>query len=268
MKFTLYSLVTLFILSACQAGRGMPPHPAMSNPPVSHHMSEHKVDSSKKIVNKKDNFPTLTLKRKSLAKDKSLFNSIPIVNKIPSALLPPIDKIPVLKDIKKIFPKGSSKAKSRLHKKKTDTIQTDESVSSGESFSGGSPVNGLDIGMVRLGQSSHYTRLIFDSYKWEGYAQLPVEKVNDSGTYIFTYEPENKRIVGILDGYQAFSALVGDHADLYEGNTMVKTIHIDQYLDKSGFKFTIELKQDAKINVYELHNPARIIIDLAPQNEG
>jgi len=258
MRVIFFFSVILFIFSGCQ-GRGYavsPSHQKHQNKNIQ--KPDLKLSHENNVT---ENFPTLTLKEKSLANESSLFTNIPIVNKISSSLLPPIDKIPVLKDIKKLFPKGSSRAKSRLNKQKRQTYQR------GESYSGGSPVNGLDIGMVRLGQSRHYTRLIFDSYKWEGYAQLPISKVNDSGTYIFTYEPSNKRIVGILDGYQAFSALVGDHSDLYEGNTMVKTIHIDEYLDKSGFKFTIELKQEAKINVYELHNPARIIIDLAPLHD-
>ena len=259
MRIILFLSVMLFIFSGCQ-GRGY-----VVSPPQQNHQ---KIASKKTEVEKnqkediRDDFPTLKLKEKSIAQDESLFTHIPIVNKISSSLLPPIDKIPVLKDIKKLLPQGSKRAKSRLNKQNKRTF-----FQRRESFSGGKPINGLDIGMVRLGQSSHYTRLIFDSYRWEGYAQLPVKKVNDSGTYIFTYEPENNRIVGILDGYQAFSALVGDHSDLYEGNTMVNTIHIDEYLDKSGFKFTIELKQKAKINVYELYNPARIIIDLAPLKE-
>jgi hypothetical protein len=259
MKRIIYISTTLFVLHACQ-GRGLPPHPAAYKT-LFESNSNKTAKSSKNEVNNNDNYPTLKLESKALNEKDSLAN-IPIVNKLSSSILPDISKIPILKDIKRLVSSSSKMAKRRTGRKRQYTYVNVKS------FSGGSPVNGLDIGLVRLGQSSHYTRLIFDSYKWEGYAQLPVEKVNDSGTYIFTYEPKNKRIVGILDGYQAFSALVGDHTDLYEGNTMIKTIHIDEYLDKSGFKFTIELKQDAKIRVYELHNPARIIIDLAPLNEG
>ena len=260
MKIAIYSLILLFIFNACQ-GRGLPPHPSaprslFETKPKS---VDNTVNSDNNLSEEKENYPTLKLKGKFLKKDSS-FANIPIINKISTSLLPDINKIPVLRDIKKLLPESSKIAKTRVKKKHI--------VTSTESFSGGSVVDGLDIGMVRLGQSTRYTRLIFDSYQWEGYAQLPIRRVQDSGTYIFTYEPKYKRITAILDGYQAFSALVGDHEDLYEGNNMVRTIHLDEYLDKSGFKFTIELKQEANIRVYEIHNPARIIIDMVPLNEG
>ena len=256
MRFSFYLLTAVFILLGCQ-GRGLSMHPSLKRGNVKIKPVEN--DTSTKTGAVKDkNFPRLKLKGRDLSTDKSLFSNIPIVNKIAADILPSVDEIPVIRDIKKFLPKSAEVAKKRLNKRnKRFAI---------ESFSGGSPVNGLDIGMVRLGQSKTFSRLIFDSYKWEGYAQIPTTRANDSGTYIFTYEPKHKRITAILDGYQAFSALVGDHEDLYEGNDMVRTIHLDEYLDQSGFKFTIELKQEADIRVYELHNPARIIIDMFPKN--
>ncbi len=254
MKISIYLLIILFILNACQ-GRGLPFHPSAPKTFFEHNsktLDKH-ANLDTPSLQKDNHYPTLKLKEKSLEKQKNILSKIPIVNKLSDSTLSVLHKIPIVKDV---LPKGSKISNRRLGKKFY--------INNVKSFSGGTPIDGLDIGMVRLGQSHYYTRLIFDSYKWEGYAQTPIEKVNDSGTYLFTYEPSKKRIVGILDGYQAFSALVGDHSDLYKGNTMVKTIHIDEYLDKSGFKFTIELKQEAQVNVYELHNPARIVIDLAP----
>ena len=194
----------------------------------------------------KSNLPAIALKEEALKKKAVLFKGIPFLNKIGEA-------------VEDVIPKSKNISKKRL---KNNSKKNHKKYGNRESFSGGLPINGLDIGMVRLGQGSTYTRLIFDSYKWEGYAQIPVQKVPDSGTYIFTYEPKYKRITAILDGYQAFSALVGNHDDLYHDNDMVKTIHIDEYLDRSGYKFTIELKQEADVNIFELHNPARIIIDM------
>lgn len=256
----LSSLVMLALLAGCQ-GRGLPFHPSMGN--KSHVPQPSTKGDNISLEDEKNtsvDFPKLTLKSKSLKKDDSLLERIPIVNKIGSSLLPPLNEIPVLRDIKKLLPKSDKDAAKRVHQK----YQRSAYATNTKSFSGGTIANNLDIGMVRLGQGSKYTRLIFDTYHWEGYAQIPVRKADHSGTYIFTYEPRQKRIVGILDGYQAFSALMGDHKDLYEGNNMVKTIHLDEYLDKSGFKFTIELKQEAKIQVYELDYPGRIIIDMMP----
>ncbi len=211
IKATLFSVVVLFTLSACQ-GRSMPTHPSLPEP--------------------------LSLKDLSDLKSKikmPAFPNIPLVNKV--------------------IPTSSKQTKDRL-KKKNFTHKS-------ESFSGGRVSDGLDMGMVRLGQSSKYTRLIFDTYRWNE-EELPTERMDHSGTYIFTYEPNEKRITAIIDGYRAFSALVGDQSELYKGNPIVQTIHLDEYLDNSGFKFVIELKQHVNVYVYELHNPGRIIVDMIP----
>ena len=178
-----------------------------------------------------------------------------------------ISNIPILN---KVLPKPSETSKRRLKGAAASLVAKSSShkgSSSRQTFSGGTFVHNLDIGLVRLGQGNGYTRLILDSYRWEGDESVPVNKAPHSGTYIFTYEPKHKRIVGVLDGYKAFSALTGKHKDLYEGNKMVNTINIDEYLPRSGFRFTIELKQEAEVTIYEQHNPGRIIIDLSPKGE-
>jgi hypothetical protein len=166
--------------------------------------------------------------------------------------MPSFPNIPI---VNKVIPKSSNKS-GRLGKKK--------SALKAQSFSGGKVTDGLDMGVVRLGVSKSFSRIIFDSYKWEEGA-LPTERVNQSGNYIFTHEPEKRQITAIVDGYRAFSALVGDQSALYEGNPYVRTIRLEEYLDDSGFKFVIELKEDVSVYVYELQNPGRIIVDLIPQ---
>ncbi len=173
-----------------------------------------------------------------------------------------VEKIPIVKDFRKVLPQGSKTSKYRIKKKhlakypKSPISQTKK-----ESFSGGTVQDGLDMGLVRLGQSRTYTRVIFDTFKWEE-GKIPTQKSPHSGSYVFTYEPNKRQIVAIIDGYRAFSGLAGDQSALYEGNPIVQNIRIDERIDESGFKFIIELKQDVQVYIYELHNPGRIIIDL------
>lgn len=258
IKSKLFFLFALLVLAGCQ-GRGLAPHPSFQKQKERTQKAKHVQENTDEVNETKDNsgeFMTLKLKSKSLAKESSFLEDVPLLKEIGSILTPDIDKIPVVRDVKKLLPEGSKKAKSRVNKKHI--------VSKPESFSGGMVSDGLDIGVVRLGQSSKYTRLIFDSYKWEGPGQLPKQTVNHSGTYIFTFEPDKRQITAIIDGYRGFSALAGDQSELYEGNPTVETIRLEEYLDDSGFKFVIKLKQDVKVYVYELHNPGRIIVDMIP----
>lgn len=219
-----------------------------------------KEKEKEKILAKK----ALESEKKEEKKEGSSFykSTVDQLKKIPAIPSIGITGIPILN---KVLPKPSETSSRRLGGS-SSIIKASKSKSKGsrKSFTGGSFIHNLDIGMVRLGQGEGYTRLIFDSYLWEGDESVPVNKAKHSGTYLFNYEPKNRRIVGVLDGYKAFSALTGKHKDLYEGNKMVKTIHIDEYLPRSGFKFTIELTQEAEVSIYEQHNPGRIVIDMTP----
>jgi len=134
-----------------------------------------------------------------------------------------------------------------------------------EIFSGGIMTDGLDLGTIRLGKEGSTTRLVLDSYKWNIDAKTPSIRSYETGYYTFTYNPETKRITGIVDGYRGFSALHGTKERSFGANKVVKRLYLEKYLDDSGYKFSIDLKQDAKVNVFDLKRPGRIIIDITPR---
>ena len=133
-----------------------------------------------------------------------------------------------------------------------------------ETFAGGTMTDGLDMGIIRLGKEGQTTRLVFDSFKWNSNARTPSIRSHDSGSYTFRYNPQNRRITAIVNGYRSFSALQMGKARLFGSNEMVRKIYLEKYLDDSAYKFTIELKKNAKVNVFELKGPGRIIVDISP----
>jgi hypothetical protein len=134
-----------------------------------------------------------------------------------------------------------------------------------EIFSGGIMTDGLDIGMLRLGKEGSTTRLVLDSYKWNINSNIPSIRSHEVGYYMFTYNPVKKSITAVINGYRGFSALHGRKMRTFGSDAMVKKLSMVPYLDDSGFKFIIQLKQNAKINVFDLKGPGRIIIDISPQ---
>jgi hypothetical protein len=133
-----------------------------------------------------------------------------------------------------------------------------------EIFSGGIMTDGLDIGTIRLGKEGTTTRLVFDSYKWNTHSNTPSIRAHETGYYTFTYEPKKRRITAIINGYRGFSALHNAKVRTFGSNPMVRKLTMEKYLDDSGFKFMIELKQNAKVNVFDLKAPGRIIVDISP----
>jgi len=149
-------------------------------------------------------------------------------------------------------------------KPKTKPKVTTKAQSKVETFAGGTITDGLDMGIIRLGKEGSTTRLVFDSFKWNSNTRTPSVRSHDSGSYTFRYNPQNRRITAIVNGYRSFSALQMGKARLFGSNEMVRKIYLEKYLDDSAYKFTIELKKNANVNVFELNGPGRIIVDISP----
>jgi len=121
-------------------------------------------------------------------------------------------------------------------------------------FTGGIITDGLDMKTIRASQNQERTRLVFDSYRFS-------EKASQSGKYIFTYTPSKKQITAVINGYRKISAL---NNRTFSKTNIVRNITKEKYLDDSGFKFNINLKRPASVNVFELKEPARIVVDITP----
>ena len=126
-----------------------------------------------------------------------------------------------------------------------------------QTFRGGKRSDGLDIKVIRTSHDETHTRLVFDTYASNA-------KATQSGSYIFTYDPSNKQISAVVNGYRKFSALSFNKARTFPSTSIVKNISMEKYLDDSGFKFNINLNKAASVNVFELKSPARIVVDIIP----
>ncbi len=157
----------------------------------------------------------------------------------------------------------SPMAEEKVEAKVEPKVQT-HTKANVQTFAGGNVTDGLDIGMIRLGKEGTTTRLVFDSFKWNIDTETSSVRAYKSGYYTFTYNPKNKRITAVISGYRGFSALAIGKERHFGTNTIVKKIYREKYLDDSGFKFIIELNKNAKVNVFNLNGPGRIIVDLSP----
>jgi hypothetical protein len=138
-------------------------------------------------------------------------------------------------------------------KKDNDDIQTVQH------FQGGIVTDGLNVKAVRVGRHETYTRLVFDIDKW-----IDVNEhggtVKTVGSYGVDYDSTKNTIVVVMDGYRGFSAKF----PTFSKQSSIEKIYFNEYLDDSGFKFTIKLRGTSTIKVYDYKNPARFIIDVRP----
>jgi len=143
--------------------------------------------------------------------------------------------------------------------RETAPINTPIASSEDVSFRGGNVADGLNVKSIRVGHHATYTRLVFDVDQWFDLERHggSVKKV---GKYSVTYQPERNRVIVTLEGYRGFSAKFPQ----FSKTNVIEKIYLNEYLDDSGFQFTIELKESVKIKAYDYKNPARLIIDVTP----
>ena len=207
--------------------------------------------ANKLIFNKNTSFRDIPipLPKLSSLKLKSLRKAIPSI---------PVSKIPILNAL---IPEGSKISKRRLKQKNASHFERPATRNSDTQQN----TNSLDMANIRIGKSNDYTTLIFDSYKWGGYNRESTKEAPDSGKYTFSYEPDNNRIVAVIEGYNAFSALLGDQSELFKDSDVIKNIYIDRYIGENSIKFIISLRKKVRLNVLDVKNPGRIIVNLYPQ---
>jgi len=295
MKITILASVILLILNACQ-GRNMPLGPTLTKEKldVNHSTVLHKpkptsmgkkntsrkiaeIEKMEKIVKMKKPLSTEKVKHvKTSTQKQDIVKKAPLRKKPPRTThadkhdLHPLPILPSIAQSKK------NNAKQVITPRKKQTLaptHADEDVANTlmtkihlpkENFSGGGIVDGLDISSIRIGKSPDYTSIILDSYKYEGKNVLPSKKSPSSGPYLFTYEPSKHRIVGLIDGYKDFSALQSDQRQLFSDSKIVKNMSVLKRMGSDGIKFVITLRKNVRVNIFDVKNPGRIIINLFP----
>jgi hypothetical protein len=130
-----------------------------------------------------------------------------------------------------------------------DEVEDVEEVVS--SFSNSVVTNRLDVMKIREGRHEAYLRLVFDVYA-NGQAAKKV------GQYDAKYIRSQRDIVVILHGYQKFSAPLPS----FSHNSVIEQIYFEQYPANQGFKFHIKLREEAKVRIFDLDNPARLVFDI------
>lgn len=120
-------------------------------------------------------------------------------------------------------------------------------------FEGGIVTDGLDVVRVRKGKHEGFERLVFD-IDFQNSAQSAAKV----GNYTAKYNGQKKDIVVIMNGYRKFSAKLPS----FSNASVIKQMYFEQYLDDSAFKLHIKLREHAKVRVFSLSHPARLVFDI------
>ncbi len=128
-------------------------------------------------------------------------------------------------------------------------------------LSGGTVSDGLDLSQIRIGEHTGYTRIVFDVQYWEGYGAPKAGTSSDTvGHYKFTLD-QNHMIEVEFSGFRSSSAkdvAVSKHSRVQ----FIKRLKGEAYSDDSTVFYRIDLCGPARLKVFPLYDPARIILDI------
>jgi len=124
------------------------------------------------------------------------------------------------------------------------------------SVQGGEITDGRDLRNIRWGKHPEFERIVLDIYKGAYYDKGPVVPV--PCYFVVEYEYYPFRFTVTLNGIRARNA---EYRSFPESSIIEET-YLIPYLDDSGIKFAIALGGPVEFEVFELHNPGRIVIDL------
>lgn len=134
--------------------------------------------------------------------------------------------------------------------------ETNDYTAAVGSVQGGELTDGRDLRNIRWGKHQGFERIVLDIYEG-GYSEKG-PPVSIPCPYTISYEHYPFRFVVELNGIRARNARFG----LFKGSDLVQETYQIPYLDDSGLMFSIALKKPVEYRIFELHNPARIVIDI------
>jgi hypothetical protein len=130
------------------------------------------------------------------------------------------------------------------------------STSDLQQFRGGNSTHGLDVESIRVGRHDNFTRLVFDITRKSN----PDDAVEKVGDYVFSYVPKNDKITAVINGYDGFSAKF----PTFSSKSIIEKIYFEEYPNQSAYKFHIQLRKNAIVKVFDMENPAKLVVDIAP----
>ena len=124
---------------------------------------------------------------------------------------------------------------------------------------GGQIYDPIHVNGLRWGKHAGFERLVMDIYKFVGYAEQGPPIVTPH-RFEVAYEHYPFRLVFTLFTVQSFSAEKINFSE----TDLIQNFYPLPYWGDEGVKITIVLNGPIEFEVFELHNPAKIVIDLRP----
>ena len=124
------------------------------------------------------------------------------------------------------------------------------------SVTGGEITDGRNIYSIRWGKHSTFERIVFDIH--EGVYGEDYGPTDVPCHFEIRYEPSRLKFEVEFNGARDASATIPE----LTRSRLIRYIDSKNLQDDSAIGYIIKLKRAVKFEVFELHNPARVVIDV------
>ena len=138
----------------------------------------------------------------------------------------------------------------KAHLGKQDTYRDSGTVQGGELTA-----DGIDLFSISFAKHDTFERLVFDLHQWNMKGNPPAARPS---FFLVAYEQYPYRLVFEIEGIRMVNATFPNFA----GSNYINNLHVAGSLGDSGVKYALTLKKPIEFEIYELHQPARIVIDI------
>ncbi|MBU4233778.1 MAG: WG repeat-containing protein [Proteobacteria bacterium] len=138
----------------------------------------------------------------------------------------------------------------KAHLGKQDTYIDSGTVQGGELTA-----DGIDLFSISFAKHDTFERLVFDLHQWNMKGNPPAVRPS---FFLVAYEQYPYRLVFEIEGIRMVNATFPNFA----GSNYINNLHVAGSLGDSGVKYALTLKKPIEFEIYELHQPARIVVDI------
>jgi hypothetical protein len=120
---------------------------------------------------------------------------------------------------------------------------------------GGELADGLDLFNISFAKHDTLERLVFDLHQWNKEGNPPAARPS---FFLVDYEYYPFRLVFEIEGIRMVHATFPDFA----GSDYLNNLYVAGSLGDSGVKYALTLKKPIEFEIYEQHQPAKIVVDI------
>lgn len=143
-----------------------------------------------------------------------------------------------------------------------DSKKTKAYIRDGLIIGGDRAIDDVTVKDIRRAKNQGFERIVIDL---EGTQNGEAAGIQRPPYYQFAVTPDERRLVVTLWGRPKLNFNSKKVVAAFKKSTVIQNVMLLPKLEDNSWTFVFELKSDSPVEVFELSNPVRVIVDIQPK---